>query len=261
MADGGELSKAEESFVNSWFLAVRGYCDEACLELLFDPFPKQTVFTVLQMIGSKPITYDNALPSNNRALISEMQVNYMEDIIVKRDTEKLEMSRNKAIQVISDTGQSNPFVQLDKNLEYLIWVKHLPHLKRLVQVVKSQAKNTKQSHICVSKQYCWHMTIEAKWEDLRHENLPCDFFIRYDHIFQLNLDETCFLFNGGEFRIIGGNDKTHHNKQCSDLRFTISVLQVGSESGVNGPVIFLANGEKVHPKLRSKDLVTRYGLP
>ena len=60
MADGGELSKAEERFVNSWFLAVRGYCDEDCLELLFDPFPKQTVSTVLQIIGSKPITYDNA---------------------------------------------------------------------------------------------------------------------------------------------------------------------------------------------------------
>ena len=55
--------------------------------------------------------------------------------------------------------------------------------------------------------------------------------------------------------------KHRQDKHCSDLRFSITVLRVGSESGVNGPVIFLANGENVYPKLRGKDLVTRYGLP
>ena len=30
---------------------------------------------------------------------------------------------------------------------------------------------------------------------------------------------------------------------------------------MNGPVIFLAKGEKVHPRLRDNNLVNKYGLP
>ena len=37
----------------------------------------------------------------NRALLSENQVNYVEDIIVKRYTAKLGMSRKEVIQFIS----------------------------------------------------------------------------------------------------------------------------------------------------------------
>ena len=77
----------------------------------------------------------------------------------------------------------------------------------------------------------------------------------------MNLDETCFLCNEGELRIIGDNDKPHHDKNCSDSRFSITVLQVGSAVDVNGPVIFLAKGEKVHPRLRGNNLVTKYELP
>ena len=42
--------------------------------------------------------------------------------------------------------------------------------------------------------------------------------------------------------------------------FSITVLRVGSAEGVNGPVIFLAKGKKVHPRLRGKNLVTKYGF-
>ena len=87
------------------------------------------------------------------------------------------------------------------------------------------------------------------------------FFIRYDHYFQLNLDETCFLCYEGELKIIGDNNKPRHEKNCSDSRFSITVLRVGSEAGVNGPVIFLAKVTKVHPRLRGNNLVTKYVLP
>ena len=77
----------------------------------------------------------------------------------------------------------------------------------------------------------------------------------------MNLDETCFLCNEGELKIIGDNDKPRHGKNCSDSRFSVTVLLVGSAAGVNGPVIFLAKGTKVHPRLRGNNLVTKYGLP
>ena len=47
----------------------------------------------------------------------------------------------------------------------------------------------------------------------------------------------------------------------SDSRFSITVFPVGSAAGVNGPVIFLTKGTKVHPRLKGANLVTRYGLP
>ena len=60
--------------------------------------------------------------------------------------------------------------------------------------------------------------------------------------------------------IIGSKDKPRHYKNCSDPRFLITPLCVGSASVVNGPVIFLAKGKKVHPRLRGNNLVTTYGL-
>ena len=70
------------------------------MDLGFDPVPKQTVSNVLQLIVRKPITYDNDFPMKKRELISEIQVNYVEDIIVKRYRANLGMSRKEVIQVI-----------------------------------------------------------------------------------------------------------------------------------------------------------------
>ena len=82
--------------------------------------------------------------------------------------------------------------------------------------------------------------IEAEWEDMRRTNSPRDIFIRYAHSFQFNLDETCFVCNEGELKIIDINDKPRHDKNCSDSRSSVTDLRVGSAAGVNGPVIFLA---------------------
>ena len=42
----------------------------------------------------------------NRVLLSENQVKYVEDIVVKRDIANLGMARKDVIQVISDLGQA-----------------------------------------------------------------------------------------------------------------------------------------------------------
>ena len=146
-------------------------------------------------------------------------------------------------------------------MEYLIPLKWLTYLKRLRQLVTAQATTTEQSQICVSQQYRWQMMIEAKWEDLRRTNSPCDIFICYAHYFQLNLDKNCFLCNEGELRIIGRNDKPCNDKKFSDLRFSITVLRVWRAAGVNVPVIFLAKGSKVHRRMIGNNLVAKYGLP
>ena len=78
--------RPNKALVNSWYPYLRGNCDEACLELGLDPVPKQTVFNFLQKIGRKLITYENAFPLKKMVLLSENQVKYVEDIIVKIDT-------------------------------------------------------------------------------------------------------------------------------------------------------------------------------
>ena len=92
---------------NSRYPSLRGKCNEACLELGLDPVLEQKLLNVLQRIGRKTITYKNFFPEKKRSLLSNSQVNYVEDIIIKRETEKLGMSRKEAIQVISELGQEN----------------------------------------------------------------------------------------------------------------------------------------------------------
>ena len=103
--------------------------------------------------------------------------------------------------------------------------------------------------------------IEAEWEDLRRKNSPRNIFTRFSHYFLFNLDETCFLCNEGELKVIGSKDKPRHDQNFSDSRFSITALRVGSAAGLNGPVIFMEKGTKVHHRLKGTNFVTRYGLP
>ena len=64
------LPRIKESLLNSRCPSLRGQCDEACLKLGFDPFPKQTEFNVLRRIDRKPITYENVFPVKKTLLLS-----------------------------------------------------------------------------------------------------------------------------------------------------------------------------------------------
>ena len=90
----------------------------------------------------------------NTTLISEMQVNYVKNSIVKRYTVNLMMPRKYLIQVISDIGQAKLFIQAYNNLDYLIRTKQLTNFKSIGREVKYQATTTKYLKICVTQQYC-----------------------------------------------------------------------------------------------------------
>ena len=93
--------------LNSWYAYLRDQCDEGFGGVGLNPVHKQTIFNVLQRIGSKPVTYKNAFPMKKKTLLLENQVKYVEDMIVKIYTANLGMSRNEVIQVISELGQAN----------------------------------------------------------------------------------------------------------------------------------------------------------
>ena len=65
------------------------------------------------------ITYENAFPPINQALISQRQVKYVEDITFTRNTENLGVSRTDVIQTISDIGQVCSYVQSYNHLNLI----------------------------------------------------------------------------------------------------------------------------------------------
>ena len=69
---------------------VNGLCDE-------DPVPQIIVTNCLQRIGIKPIIFENAFPPIKQALLFQSQVKYVEDVIFRRDTANLGMSRREAM--------------------------------------------------------------------------------------------------------------------------------------------------------------------
>ena len=104
----------------------------------------------LQRIGSKPITFENEFNLKKRALISQRQVKYVEDIIVTRDMENLGMSRRELLQTISDIGKASYYVQAGNHFYYIIREERLPNLKRHEQVIKYQVMTKEGPQICVS---------------------------------------------------------------------------------------------------------------
>ena len=98
-----------------------GVCDEGGLELGENTNPRMTMEKNLKIIGSKPITYKNPFCLINWVLLSEMQVKYVEDIIVTINTGKVGVASKEVIQLISDIGQVNYYLQADNYLDYLIW--------------------------------------------------------------------------------------------------------------------------------------------
>ena len=76
----------------------------------------------------------------------------------------------------------------------------------------------------------------------------------------MSLDETFFLFNEGELKVLGITDKPRHDLFFSDSWFSIAVLRVKSAASVNGTVIFLAKGTNVQPSPRVTNFGTRYVL-
>ena len=75
-------------------------------------------------------------------MLSEIQLKYVRDIIIKIDTANFGMSRREVIQVISELGQAKLFVQTENYLDCLIREKRLTHLKSLGRVVSDQATTT-----------------------------------------------------------------------------------------------------------------------
>ena len=78
---------------------------EGNLELGEYLIPQMIVTIFLRSIRNRTIMYQNAFPMRRRKFLSDKQVNYVQYIIVLRDTENLGMVRKDVIKVVSYIGQ------------------------------------------------------------------------------------------------------------------------------------------------------------
>ncbi len=65
-----------------------------------------------------------------------------------------------------------------------------------------------------------------------------------DH-FTMNLDESCMQVNESNLKIIGSKYKRKHEKNTSDCRDSIAIVQVGSAANVDGHRFYLAKGKEI----------------
>ena len=73
-------------------------------------------------------------------------------------------------------------------------------------------------------------------------------------------DESSYLASDGVVNVIGGRGKKKHKKNMADCRESITVVRVGSSSGVDGPRVYLAKGKEI--ELNSfKDFTANYKAP
>ena len=67
------------------------------------------------------------------------------------------------IQVISYIGQTDYYIQAKNHYEYLVFNYKLLNPNMNGWEIKDKVMTMKLSQVCVSRHYCWHMTIDVEW--------------------------------------------------------------------------------------------------
>ena len=200
------------------------------------------------------------------ALISNDEVKFLEEAIIKRDLANNGMDRKEVITYIQNlTGCT--FKTAENHFHYLQRNNKFPRLKRGGRVVVAQKTTTKRSQIRTESQLRWHSIIESVWGEVkRHNNNNYDImsdkkpFSAIMPYFWLNFDETCIVASDGNVSVLSGKESKTTSRIMSDSRLSITILRVGSAAGCDGPLIFLVEGKSVQYNAL-KDIVRNFGCP
>lgn len=81
----------------------------------------------------------------------------------------------------------------------------------------------------------------------------------------LNLDESCHMATAGGSKVVGSKARRKHEKNKSDSRLSITVVECGSAAGNDGPSMYLLEGQTIPPNLSkqfgSSKWLKRHGAP
>jgi len=88
----------------------------------------------------------------------------------------------------------------------------------------------------------------SMFEEQRSLNLSAEKFNDLRPHFIVNVDETCVMASEGTVKVIGDEDREKHTKNICDNKDSITIVRVGNAGGTNGPLIFLAKGQRMDVK-------------
>ena len=100
----------------------------------------------------------------------------------------------------------------------------------------------------MEQQLWWHHVIDSMFEEQKSLNLPAENFNDLRAHFIVNVDETCVITSEGTVKDIGDADRKKHTKNNWDNKDSITIVRVGNAGGTNGPLIFLAKGQRMTVK-------------
>ena len=150
--------------------------------------PKSTVKSALKRLVQKKITHENVFPSKTSALLSNDQVDFVQDIIVKRDQDNNGVSRKEAIDIIYNLAGEKKMKDAENHYDYLIRKARLNRISRGGKVTAAQSTTSEHCGITVPQKLRWRVLVDTVWEDLHVSNQPSHLFIKLHKHFQLNLD-------------------------------------------------------------------------
>jgi hypothetical protein len=181
----------------------------------------------------------------SNALISNDEVKFLEEAIVKRDLANNGMDRKEVITYIQNLTGCD-FKTAENHFHYLQRSNKFSRLKRGGRVVVAQKTTTKRSQIRTQSQLRWHSILESVWGEVkRYNNNNYDVtsdkkpFASIMPYFWLNFDETCIIASDGNVRVLSGKETKTTSRIMSDSQLSITILRVGSAAGCDGPLIFL----------------------
>ena len=193
---------------------------------------------------------------------------FLQSLATVRDNRNAGMGRKEIIAIISNM-QGVPLKTAENHYDHLIRSKQLKELKKDGRVVTAQPTTTNRTAITTEKLLRTYCTQEEAWKEQAELNgwdeskmtasqLEAHKAVKDAHT--MNLDESSYLASDGVVNVIGGRGKKKHEKNMADCRESITVVRVGSSSGVDGPRVYLAKGKEI--ELNSfKDFTANYKAP
>ncbi|GFH45620.1 hypothetical protein CTEN210_02094 [Chaetoceros tenuissimus] len=198
---------------------------------------------------------------NKDALLSQKQIDFLDETCAARDEANKGMSRLEAIEMISEMSGCANMKTCENHWDYLIRKGVLSRLKNGGKVAKAQSTTTKRTQVTVEQQLRWHENIEYCFNELDRLNQPSIEFQALKAHFIGNVDESCFLASDGKVRVIASSAKKKTEKITSDTRDSITSIRGANAAGEQFPFLFLLKGKTLKDRSSFKDLHKSYSAP
>jgi hypothetical protein len=119
----------------------------------FSQVPRTTVLSALKQCKGKYIEHSTVFPNTERSLLDNKSLKVIQDIIMKRDQNNMELSRKECICLVMDIGEAESFQVAENHYSYCVRKGKFPNLTKGGRVITAQATSTERCAITGTQQY------------------------------------------------------------------------------------------------------------